>query len=297
MPELPEAESLARQVRTAVVGRRIGRVRVVRRDVIRENGVRIERAMAGRRVAGVEREGKRICLLLDGGTSIVFALGMTGRLEVVPAGDVPRSHTHLRMPFGEDGLELRFVDPRRFGGIWVVGEKPKRQKIKTSKRLDTNDRHGPPAVVKEAARSLAKLGPDALTISWPAFAKVLAARRQLKALLLDQHRIAGLGNIYVDEALFRAGLHPLTPASSLDAAAGKRLLRAIKQVLRNAIKAGGSTIRDYRGAGGEPGWFQVRHQVYDRAGEPCRRCRATLVRLLVAGRGTTVCPACQPRRR
>jgi formamidopyrimidine-DNA glycosylase len=279
VPELPEAESLARQVREAVVGCRIHRVRVGRRDVVRENGVRIERAMAGRCVAAVDREGKRVRLCLDDGTVIVFALGMTGRLEVVPSHSATRPHTHLRVRIEPDGRELRFVDARRFGGVWVL----------TGESADS--------VRDVSDRPLAALGPDALTISWTRFAKVLAARRQLKALLLDQYRIAGLGNIYVDEALFRAGLHPLTPAASLDADSGKRLLRAIKHVLRHAIAAGGSTIRDYRGADGEPGYFQIRHQVYDRAGEPCRRCNAMLVRLRVAGRGTTICPVCQPAKR
>jgi formamidopyrimidine-DNA glycosylase len=279
VPELPEAESLARQVRETVVGCRIGRVRVGRRDVVRENGVRIERAMAGRCVAAVDREGKRVRLCLDDGTRIVFALGMTGRLEVVPPSSVTRPHTHLRVVIEPGGRELRFIDARRFGGVWVL----------TGESGDS--------VRDVSDRPLAKLGPDALTISWPRFARVLTARRQLKALLLDQHRIAGLGNIYVDEALFRAGLHPLTSAASLDAAAGKRLLRAIRSVLRRAIAAGGSSVRDFRGADGEPGYFQIRHQVYDRAGEPCRRCNATLVRLLVAGRGTTICPVCQREKR
>lgn len=279
MPELPEAESLARQVRDAVLGCRVGRVRVLRRDVVRENGVPIERAMAGRSVAAVDREGKRVRLWLDDGTRIVFALGMTGRLEVVPPRSVARPHTHLRIRMEPDGRELRFVDARRFGGVWV----------QTGQSAHS--------VREVSARPLAVLGPDALTISWPRFEGVLSTRRQLKALLLDQHRIAGLGNIYVDEALFRAGLHPLTSAASLNAAAGKRLLRAIKSVLRCAIAAGGSSVRDFRGAGGEPGYFQIRHQVYDRAGKPCRRCGATLVRLLVAARGTTICPACQPAKR
>lgn len=270
MPELPEAETIARQLRPHLVGRRIASVRLARSDVLRGDLRRAQAVLVGRRVRQIVREGKRIHLAVDANAGLVFALGMTGRLTVARSNEPLDPHTHLRLGLERTGRELRFSDSRRFGGVWLLD-----------------------GVAEGAASPLAPLGPDPMTMTWKVFRRLLGARRQIKSLLLDQRRICGLGNIYVDESLFAARIHPRTLASRLGEQSGKRLLRSIRRVLRSAIAAGGSTVRDYRGAVGSTGTFQHRHQVYGRAGEPCRRCGTALQRIVLAGRGTTFCPRCQ----
>jgi formamidopyrimidine-DNA glycosylase len=171
----------------------------------------------------------------------------------------------------DDGSRLLFRDPRRFGGLWA---------LPTRGALD---------------RRWATLGPDALSINARSLGNRLdTTTRDLKAALLDQGVVAGLGNIYVDEALFLARLHPLTPASSHSRSEVGRLATAIRTILRRAISDGGSTLRDYVDAQGRPGRRQLSHAVYARAGKPCIRCSATLIGSRVAQRGTVICPQCQP---
>ncbi len=144
------------------------------------------------------------------------------------------------------------------------------------------------------ATGLDDLGPEPLAIAAAEFDRLLSRRRQIKALLLDQRTIAGLGNIYCDEALYAARIHPLTRAADLPTTQRRALWRAIRSILRQAIREGGSTLRDYRNVDGQEGNFQTRHRVYGRQGQPCRRCRAPIARILAAGRSTHLCPACQP---
>jgi formamidopyrimidine-DNA glycosylase len=270
MPELPEAETIARQLQAVLPGRQVRCVRVLRADVIKGGADRLRRALPGRIVERVYRHGKRVVLRLDNGQQLLFALGMTGQVVAARRDRPLADHTHLCIEL-DLGRELRFRDPRRFGGVWL---------------LDASDKT--PGL---------SLGPDAASVRWSEFRPVLARRRQIKPLLMDQAAVAGLGNIYTDEALHRAGIHPLTPANRLLPAEGKRLLRAIRQVLREAVRQGGSTIRDYQDANGSHGLFQARFRVYGRAGLPCPRCGTAIRRLVVAGRGTHVCPRCQRRRR
>ena len=165
------------------------------------------------------------------------------------------------------GQELRFRDPRRFGGVFWLG-------------CESADRG---------------LGPEPLTLKAQKLAKQLArTRRAIKAALLDQAVIAGIGNIYADEALYLAGIHPLTPANEMSAEQVGRLNRAIKLTLRRAIKARGSTLRDFVDADNAPGGYRSKHQVYDRAGERCRRCKSVIERIVLTGRSTCFCPRCQP---
>jgi len=277
MPELPEAETIARQLHAGLTGRRLGRVILARTDVVRGDGGRgdqhsLVRALPGRRVARVWRRGKRVIFELEPQARLIIRLGMTGRLDLCDQADPVETHTHLRVAVGGGRSEFRFHDPRRFGGIWWV-------------------------TAGEAMflRALGDLGPEPLDLTLAAFRKLAGRPRQIKAMLLDQRAIAGLGNIYCDEALHAAGIHPLTRACELDGAELGRLLRAIKSVLRRAIRHNGTTLMDYRGADGQAGAFQRYHRVYQRQAEPCRTCGTPIARILAAGRSSFFCPTCQPR--
>jgi len=267
VPELPEVETIVRVLRRRLPGAVIADVRVGRRDYVRSPRPSAGAHLRGRRVRAVRRHGKRLALLLEPRGSLVVHLGMSGRIDLGPASaPVPR-HTHLRLSFRGDDLELRVTDPRRFGGVSVAP-----------------DRDG----VADG------LGPDALGLRRPVFRRIVARPRQIKALLLDQRAIAGLGNIYVDEALWAAGIHPLTRGTDLGDDEVRHLLAQLRRILAAAIRHRGSTIRDWRDARGASGGFQARHRVYGRTGLPCVRCGATIVRILAAGRSTHVCPGCQP---
>ncbi len=274
MPELPEAETIARDLREALVGLALRRVRLTRPDFVRHADGDFVRALTSRRVTDVYRRGKRIVLALDDGNRVVFGLGMSGRITIEKCRRPCLPHTHLRLAFGDGRREIRFRDPRRFGGIWYV---------------NGNDKaNGSPGPLPE--------GVEPLDVSLPAFRRLLQRKRQIKALLLDQSVIAGLGNIYCDEALHQARIHPLTRAADLTADQAAALRRAIRRVLRSAISFRGSTLMDYRSADGQPGLYQSRHQVYNRQNQPCRRCKTPIERILVAARSTHLCPVCQPRR-
>lgn len=270
MPELPEAETVARELDRHVRGRRLGDVWVGREDIIHGDGAALGSVLPGRTVSSVHRRGKRVVLELRPTGSLVFHMGMSGRVIVCPARREVEPHTHMRLGIGGTARELRFVDPRRFGGVWLL--------CGTEGPVD---------------RPLRELGPEPLTLTPAGFRAVLQRRRQIKALLMDQYAIAGLGNIYCDESLHAARIHPLTRADRLDGEAAGRLLRVIKSTLRRAIRFNGTTFLSYRRANGEAGSFQKRLRVYQREGQPCRRCGTAIQRRLIAGRSTFFCPACQ----
>lgn len=270
MPELPEVQTVVTQLAGRLPGATIARVLLGRRDIVHSGHRILTREAVGEKIASVDRVGKRIMIQLSGSTEIVVHLGMSGRLTVEPIDAAIAPHTHLRIRFVARTDELRFRDPRRFGGVWC------------RKHSD-----------ESSASGLPHLGPDALAIRVPVLRQVLSRRRQIKAILMDQRMISGLGNIYCDESLHKAAIHPLTPADSLSPKQINRLACSIRSTLQAAIKAGGSSLRDYRNANGEPGWFQISHKVYGREGEACRACGATIVRSLIAGRSTHFCPACQ----
>lgn len=287
MPELPEVQTIVSQLAPALRGARIESVHIEREDVIREGRRALATKCRGRKVEQVSREGKRLWFRLNGPgrndyAALVIHLGMSGRLTL-DAGDTPLlPHTHLRIRFAGNPHELRFRDPRRFGGVWYLLQ-PTDDKTCTSKN----------STATRTAPGLAPLGPDALTIRTDCLREITRRRRQIKALLLDQQIISGLGNIYCDEALYRAGIHPVTPASQLSDVQVRRLADCIRATLRSAVAAGGSTLRDYRDSTGAEGWFQVNHRVYGREGQPCRQCGAIIQRSLIAGRSTHTCPNCQ----
>ena len=229
MPELPEVETVVRTLRPAVVGRVVESVELLRDDFATPIGFNWPAALVGRAVADVSRRAKRIVVSLDDGNRFFAHLGMTGRLLFGPAGRESARHTHVRLTFAHG--ELHQIDPRRFGGLTWLGR-------------DVGD---------------ADIGPEPLTLrSQQLAARLLRTSRPVKTALLDQTVIAGLGNIYADEALFASGIHPLCRCDQLDVAAARRLNRAIKATLNKAIEHRGSTLRDYRDADGNAGGFQNR---------------------------------------
>ncbi len=272
MPELPEVQTVVDTLSPRVVGRRIVAVRAGVHDVVRPKGFDLAGALVGRRIARVSRRAKRIVVGLDDGGEFFVHLGMTGRLGVFAPDAALLPHTHVVFEL-DDGVEVRFVDPRRFGGIVFLCE------------------------AVSGGRFSAPVGPEPLTLRPAALLKRLrATRRPVKNALLDQSLIAGLGNIYVDESLHAAGIHPLTPAAAVSELDVRRLNRAIKTTLRRAIRHRGSTLRDYVDADGVGGGFQLLHKVYARAGEPCRACGTAVERVVLGGRSTHFCPRCQPAR-
>lgn len=278
MPELPEVETVVRGLRQHLVRRVIEWVHLSRGDVTHGVGLPLCALLRGRRIERIERVGKQIRMDVEGSVSLFVHLGMTGRLLVADRDEEMEPHTHLRLTFRRRRQELRYCDPRRFGGIWLISGAEGDGRLWVGRRL-------PPA------------GADPLEVSLGEFRSLLARARQIKALLLDQRVLGGVGNIYCDEALYRAGIHPRTPAGELDEAAVRRLRQVLRQVLAESIRAGGSSISDYRTADNVPGTFQRKHRVYGREGKPCRRCRTVIRRIIAAGRSSFLCPQCQPARR
>lgn len=270
MPELPEVETVARGLRGHLIGRTITSVTVKwQRTIARPDAGQFVTRVVGCRVAEVSRRGKYIVIELNRGY-LLLHLMMSGQLRVVPVETPPE--THIRVCFGlDDGQEMRFRDPRKFGRIYLVGD--------------------PQEVT-------AWLGPepldDGFTLDY--FRRQLERRTgRIKSLLLNQRFLAGLGNIYADEALFVARLHPLRKADSLSLAEQARLYAAIRAVLHDAVTQRGTTLSDggYTDASGRAGRYQERLAVYRRAGEPCPRCQTLVERIALGGRSAHYCPVCQ----
>ena len=302
MPELPEAQTVVTALQP-LVGRRVGRVRVLRDDIVHGEPIEFDQFARRRMIQAIRRQAKRIIIDLGGDRRIQFHLGMTGQLTVCDRSHPLPPHTHLRISIAGTKDELRFRDVRRFGGVWLLngaenseqraaGFSP-RELPSTESVSPYDDSRGLKPAAPWRSRGLGPLGPDALEITLREFRRLLQRNRQIKALLLDQTAIGGLGNIYVDESLYKARVHPLTRAAELGGEQVKQLHRAIRRTLRSAIRAGGSTISDYRAPNGERGWFQIRHQVYGREGQSCRRCKAPIERIQAGGRSSHVCPHCQ----
>lgn len=282
MPELPEVETVMRGLAAVLQGRVIAQASVSRPDLRWPFPTDLAERLAGARVEGFRRRGKYLLMRLSGGDSMLIHLGMSGRMVARPAAERPNApppHEHLALET-TDGTHVGFVDPRRFGSVDLV-----------------------PTAREDAHRLLAGLGPEPLDTAFtPAvLAGALAGKvRPIKAALLDQKVVAGLGNIYVSEALYRAGISPRRLAASVGAARCARLVPAIRTVLEESIAAGGSSLRDYVQADGGIGFFQDRFRVYDRAGLPCEACPGPhppsgaactgIRRFVQAGRATFHCP-------
>jgi formamidopyrimidine-DNA glycosylase len=272
MPELPEVEVLRRSLERPLVGRRFARV-AVRETRLREPVDAAALAgVTGRRVKSLGRRSKYLLIHLERGATLVVHLGMSGRLTLAPATTPPLPHEHL--VFDLDGGErLRFVDPRRFGLVFVQ---------ETAALL--TDRH------------FAGLGVEPLDgeLDGALLHRLAAGRRgPVKAFLMDATVVVGVGNIYASEALFAAGIHPRRSVARLSAGRWERLATAVRETLTRAIAQGGTTLNDFVDGAGASGYFQVSLRVYDRAGESCRRCGRTVRRLVMAGRSTYYCPGCQ----
>ena len=274
MPELPEVETVVRGLRPRLEGRRLVRIDQRRPDLRFPLPERFGERLTGRLVRAVTRRAKYILVHLDGDEVLMAHLGMSGRMVLGDArtAAVPNPHDHI--VFETDaGDELRFNDARRFGMMDLVAEA----------ELD-------------AHRLIKDLGPEPLSNAFngPALAERLAGKRSpIKAALLDQRVVAGLGNIYVCESLHRAGLSPRRQAHTVQGGRAERLARAVRQVLDRAVAAGGSSLRDYVRADGELGYFQHEWTVYDREDEPCRSCGQAIRRLVQSGRSTFHCSRCQ----
>lgn len=278
MPELPEVETVRRGLAAQVIGRRIRSVEVGReRTVRRTSRQALIDGLTGATIVAADRRGKYLVCPLDTGEALMVHLRMSGRLLVAAAGTARPPHTHVVLHLaGRPAQELWFVDPRTFGEMVVFD----------------------PEQVAEQIPELARLGPDPIAddLTRAVFAGLLRRHRQLKPLLLDQHVIAGVGNIYADESLHRARLRPDRLADTLTTREVGRLHESVLGVLREAVEAGGSTLADtqYVDIEGQGGWFQVHHRVYDRAGQRCLTCgRADIVRVVTGGRSTHFCPHCQ----
>jgi formamidopyrimidine-DNA glycosylase len=276
MPELPEVETVRRGLEARAAGRHVIGAEVRHPQVIAGPVDLFEQSVRGR-IGRLDRKGKAIAVELVAGNGgaphyLLVRLGMTGQVTVVPQHYPLEAHTHVRLML-ENGDEIRYRDVRRFG----------RLRYCTREELD---------------KVFSGLGPDAPAMTDAEFLAALAGRRTpIKSWLLNQGRLAGVGNIYADEALFAAGIHPLALAGSLKPEAARRLRRAVERVLCNAIAMQGTSLRDYIDIEGRPGRFRTKLKVYQRAGEPCPRCRTRIRRLVLAGRSSHYCPRCQPRRR
>jgi formamidopyrimidine-DNA glycosylase len=282
MPELPEVETVVRGLRASLSGRTIIDVRLGKTDFI-DDPVALAAQVLGWRIANISRIGKFICMELDCDEAtrdsemhhyLIVHLGMTGQLTTRHPADPVAPHTHCFFAL-DDGRELRYTDIRRFGRILIV-----------------------PKSLMAAFRS--RLGSEPLEITLEKFRAQFRSRRaRVKALLLDQRVLCGVGNIYADESLFRARIHPARIAARLTRSQLAALHRAVRAVLTAAIDLRGSSISDYVDSEGKRGAFQFRHRVYRREGKPCIRCGERIRRVIVAGRSSYFCPRCQsePRAR
>jgi len=306
VPELPEVETVRQGLQAHVVGRTIADVQVlhpraVRRDLAGPAG--FAAALAGRRLNSAERRGKYLWLALDGDEALLAHLGMSGQM-LVGDPDRPLSpHVRVRFTFTDGGPDLRFTDQRTFGHLMVVpfsqavpDSTPAPPPVSTSPTVTTS-----PPVVRELPAPIAHIGPDPLETAFdPAkFAARLTRRHTgVKRALLDQSLISGVGNIYADEALWRARLHWARPTETLRRGEVSRLLEAVSDVLSEALKAGGTSFDAmYVNVNGESGYFDRSLHVYGRAGEPCDRCGTPIRRDAFMNRSSFSCPHCQPRPR
>ncbi len=273
MPELPEVETVRRGLAAQITGRTFTGISFLEwpRTIEAPAPEELTRRIAGRRVVAVRRRAKLLLVALDNDEALTIHLRMTGQVTIAPH-DAPRDRFERVALAFADGDELRFSDIRRFG------------------RIALYDRDALAARFRD-------LGPEPLGEDWARddFVAALARRRtRLKPLLLDQSFLAGLGNIYVDESLFRAGLHPLTLAAEVTPSQAARLHATIREVLGEAIASGGTTFSNYRDAFGNEGDYFERRRVYGRTDEPCPTCGTAIARIVVGGRGTHFCPDCQP---
>ncbi len=275
MPELPEVETVLRGLSRRVLGRKIAGVEVSNPSVIAGSVSGFKQGVEGRTITSLRRKGKALAAELRGSNGgvpghIVIRLGMTGSVTIVPRNSPVQPHTHVRFRFEDGAEEMRFRDPRRFGSLRFCPD-------------------------GELEALFGRMGPDALEISHQKFEEARRGRTgAIKGWLLNQAMLAGLGNIYADEALYQARIHPRAPAGRISAGKSRALFCAIQRVLDRAVNLQGTSFRDYINIEGRPGNYGQRLRVYQRDGKPCRRCGTILRRIIVCGRSSHFCPECQP---
>ena len=272
MPELPEVETIARKLRRSIIGKRIAEIRLSGKSLRRPIPERLSSILRDRTIRTIHRRGKYLILEVEPRAFWLIHLGMSGRILYASQPIASRKHTHATIRFA-DGGELQFVDPRRFG-LMDVYEVPGIDGVPEMQRL---------------GRDPLGSGLDAGWL-WPELTK---SGRDLKAFMLDQHKIAGLGNIYVCEALFRARLHPARRCRSVGRKEAGVLVKAISEILQTAVGNRGTSFSDFIDSDGELGSHQNFLHVFQREGEKCRRCRAIIARIRQANRSTFYCPRCQ----
>lgn len=269
MPELPEVETTRRGIAPHVLGKRVKQV-VVRQPSLRWPIPDTVHQCEGRTLKSLERRGKYLLLGFTNGTLLVH-LGMSGSLRIAGNDEPPLFHDHVDL-LCSDGTRLRYCDPRRFGAWLWTADDPALHPL------------------------LASLGPEPLTDAFDAdylLARAKGRKTAIKSFLMDSHVVVGVGNIYANEALFMAGIHPKRQAGRVSAARYEKLVVAVKTVLSDAIQMGGTTLRDFVGGDGKPGYFQQTLRVYGRGGEPCRHCKAPLSEIRLGQRTTVFCKTCQ----
>lgn len=271
MPELPEVETTRRGIEPHVTGHRVRECRVHEPRLRWPVPVDLAEKLRGAKILSAQRRAKYLLLPLDTGATLMLHLGMSGNLRVLPA-DTPRlKHDHLELLL-DDGALLRFNDPRRFGSLHLLEGDPQQHPL------------------------LCALGPEPLAEDFDGeylWSATRGRRIAIKPCIMNGHVVVGVGNIYASEALFKAGIRPARQARNLRRDEAVQLVRAIKQVLGKAIEVGGTTLRDYVGVDGKPGYFRQRLYVYEREGEPCRRCSTPVRRRVQAQRATYWCSECQ----
>ena len=272
MPELPEVETIRRGLRKIFLGRVFSEVIVHRPSTLRSDPAQFASKLMGRRVQEIGRRGKHLLFALSGDATLLVHLGMTGQLTVQPPETPLRPHTQVVFRFIRGRLDLRYRDVRRFGYLQLV-----------------------PTSQVSYLPQIAQLGPEPLSITYEELAGRLQHRRgKIKPVLLSQTAVCGLGNIYTDEVLFAADIHPEQPANTLSPDQLRRLQAALIEILTAAIEAGGSSIdRAYVRVDGSPGTYQQHHAVYGRAHQPCYCCGTPIRRYVLSGRSTYFCPQCQ----
>ena len=275
MPELPEVEVICQGLRPHLTGRMVtavcGSGKPLRHPVPL---AAMNDLLCGRRVSEVSRRAKYVLIAFEDESLLVIHLGMTGNLGFFPHSAPVRSHDHVRWQL-ENGLELRLHDSRRFGGVWLLGPQQARER---------------------ESGFFAATGPEPFSpLCTPDYFMTLAQRRQqpVKTFLMDGKVVAGIGNIYANEALFAAGIYPARPVSTLKKRHWRQLIPLIREILTQAIACGGSTISDFINAGGESGYFQMNFKVYGRKDRPCQQCGTSIEKIQISGRASYFCPRCQ----
>jgi formamidopyrimidine-DNA glycosylase len=280
MPELPEVETIAKGLRQTIVGKKVKEVQAIFPAIVKQRSDIFKKAVAGKEIKRIRRRGKYLLIDLSGGKTIIIHLGMTGKLLFTHksgnrnAGQIEShdKHDHVIFRFCGSPSRLCYNDQRKFGKIKV---------------FDTSDERNVP--------ELRKLGPEALEVSPSRFASILRRRKgRIKSVLLNQQVIAGLGNIYADESLFEAKIHPTRKVDELSETELARLRKAVRGILQKAIRAGGSSVDNYLNVDGQMGEFQLQHKAYGREGERCKRCGAKIKRIKINQRSSYFCPRCQP---